>query len=61
MKRVIVPLIVFIGSIVSSNAQIQKWEGKDFEISKVKASLVQLNGENVLKVERDLEVLPLLT
>lgn len=58
MKRVMVILIVFLSSIFSSHAQTIKWEGKEFEISKVKASVVQFNGEDVLKVERDLEALP---
>ena len=31
------------------------WNGRTFNISNVKASLVELNGEEVLKVERDLE------
>lgn len=47
-----------MGVIFSSYAQILKFEGKDFEISNVKASVVQFKGEEVLKVERDLEALP---
>lgn len=58
MKRVIVILAIFMGVIFSSYAQILKFEGKDFEISNVKASVVQFMGEEVLKVERDLEALP---
>jgi Domain of Unknown Function (DUF1080) len=38
--------------------QTLTWSGLEFEISKVKASVVHLNGEEVLKVERDLEALP---
>lgn len=41
-----------------AQAQSLRFEGKDFEISHVKASVVQLNGEEVLRLERDLESLP---
>lgn len=44
--------------IYGVQAQILLFEGKEFEISNVKASMVQLNGEEVLRVERDLESLP---
>jgi hypothetical protein len=53
----ILMLLAFITIVVSSYAQTIKWEGKEFEISNVKASIVSLNGEKVLKVERDLELL----
>jgi len=39
-------------------AQTIQFEGMEFEISNVKASVVELAGENVLKVERDLDKLP---
>jgi hypothetical protein len=39
-------------------AQYLQWAGRTFGISNVKASLVELNGEQVLKVERDLAALP---
>ena len=38
--------------------QLLLWAGRTFVISNVKASLVELNGEQVLKVERDLAALP---
>jgi hypothetical protein len=38
--------------------QLLQWAGRTFVISNVKASLVELNGEEVLKVERDLDALP---
>ena len=41
-----------------SNAQTLNWNGYEFEITNVKASITQLNGEEVLKVERDLDALP---
>jgi hypothetical protein len=52
-------LIVFVLSTMGQTfAQTIKWEGRDWEISNVRASVVQLNGEAALKVERDLEALP---
>ena len=38
--------------------QILQWSGRTFQRSYVKAALVELNGEEVLKVERDLDALP---
>lgn len=34
------------------------WENRKFELKNVTASAVMLNGEKVLKVERDLKKLP---
>lgn len=48
-------LLLFSESAV---AQSMQWNDRTFDISNVKASLVQLNGEEVLKVERDLKALP---
>lgn len=39
-------------------SQILNWAGRTFVISNVKASVVKLNGEEVLKVERDFTALP---
>lgn len=58
MKKIILLVLVFVTPVLSLYAQIIKWEGKEFEISKVKASVVSLNGEKALKVERDLDSLP---
>ncbi|RZS96788.1 hypothetical protein [Cecembia calidifontis] len=44
--------------IYGAQAQTILLEGKEFEISHVNASVVQLNGEEVLRVVRDLESLP---
>jgi hypothetical protein len=41
-----------------AQAQTFDFEGKEFEISHVKASVVKLKGEEVLRIERDLESLP---
>jgi hypothetical protein len=38
--------------------QLIQWADRTFNISNVKASQVELNGEEVLKVERDLAALP---
>lgn len=59
------PLIQFLCGIMlmffltkKTHAQIIHFEGRKFEISAVKAEVVSLNGEEVLKVERDLTALP---
>lgn len=58
MNKRLLMTIVFFSSILSSYSQTIKWEGKVFEISNVKASLVQIKDTKALKVERDLEALP---
>jgi hypothetical protein len=40
------------------NTQLIQWADRTFNISNVKASQVELNGEEVLKIERDLAALP---
>jgi hypothetical protein len=55
------PLLALAGLILFSDASLAesiRWAGRNFEISNVKASLVELNGTEVLKVERDLNALP---
>lgn len=44
--------------VYGAQAQTLRFEGQEFEITNVKASVTQLSGETVLKVERDLELLP---
>lgn len=59
MKKVI--LIVFVSVLVHLNysyAQTIKFDDMEFEIVNVKASTTSLNGEKVIKIERDLEKLP---
>lgn len=52
-------LLIFLYCVqLSLNSQTIHWEGKAFEISNVKASIVRFDGSSVLKVERDLEKLP---
>lgn len=49
-------VLILIGNTVQ--AQTIEWEGRPFERVNVRASVVKLQGEDVLKVERDLEALP---
>jgi hypothetical protein len=59
-SKIFVSLLVFF---VSSFFQVGKaqtihFEGREFSLSHVKASVVPLNGEEVLRIERDLNSLP---
>ncbi|HQU82766.1 MAG TPA: hypothetical protein PKY59_06565 [Pyrinomonadaceae bacterium] len=56
-KIILITLLSATFNLIA-NAQTIKFEDREFEISNVKASVVKLNGEKVLKVERDLEKLP---
>jgi len=47
--------IAFLNTAI---AQPVKFEGKEFELNNVKASVVKLKGQEVLKIERDLTALP---
>ena len=58
MKNIIITVLICTSSVVITYGQTIKFEGKEFEIANVKASVVQLNGEEVLKVERDLVRIP---
>ena len=49
--------VVLLASKFAS-AEIIQWEGREFYAKNVHASVVKLNGEEVLKVERDLKALP---
>jgi hypothetical protein len=51
-------LLFVLISAFKMQAQILTWHYRKFELKNVTASLVQLNGEEVLKVERDLKALP---
>lgn len=59
MNKLKLTLLGLFSMIYGAQAQTIKFEGKEFETSHVKASVVQLNGEEVLRIERDLESLPL--
>ncbi|MDO1514543.1 hypothetical protein Q2T41_17960 [Maribacter confluentis] len=58
MKYSLFATIVFLLVIINVSAQTIEWEEREFEISDVKATIVELEGEKVLKVERDLTSLP---
>lgn len=58
MNKMKLTFLGLFSMIYGAQAQTLRFEGKDFEISHVKASVVQLNGEEVLRLERDLESLP---
>lgn len=49
-------LIIFVSFSITYGQKI-KFEGKEFEIANVKASVVDFAGEQVIKVERDLDKL----
>lgn len=51
-------LLSFFSISYAGQAQSIYFEGREFELSHVKAAVTQLNGEEVLRVERDLESLP---
>src|SRR5262245_43152526 len=57
MIKAILALLIFFGADISYGQTIN-WAGKEYEISNVKASIVLLDGEKVLKLERDLDKLP---
>ena len=57
MAKLISMLIILCTIVFHSYAQNLKWEGREFEISNVKASVVSLNSEKVIKVEQDMEKL----
>lgn len=58
MNNSIFVTILLLLVFINVSAQTIEWEGRKFEISDVKASIVELEGEKVLKVERDLTSLP---
>jgi hypothetical protein len=58
MKRYIFIWIVCWSLVSFSAAQEFNYKGTTFDVSNVKASVVDLNGEEVIKVERDLNALP---
>jgi hypothetical protein len=58
MDKIKLTLLGLFSMMFGAQAQTFEFEGKEFEISQVKASVVQLRGEEVLRIERDLESLP---
>lgn len=57
-KNIILSLIITVMSTAITSAQIIQFENKEFEISNVKASVIDFEGEKVLKLERDLNKIP---
>ncbi|MDX2247327.1 MAG: DinB family protein [Bacteroidia bacterium] len=57
MKYIAVSLLLSLCAIATFGQKIT-WNNQEFEAKNVTASLTQLEGEEVLKVERDLNVLP---
>src|SRR5262245_61497466 len=51
-------ILLLILTSFTMHAQSLTWNNQQFEIKNVTALLVRLNGEEVLKVERDLKALP---
>lgn len=58
MNKLILTLLSLFSIIYGVQAQTIRFEGNEFEISHVKASVVQLNGVEVLRLERDMENFP---
>lgn len=57
MKTYIIAALLSLCSLLTVAQEIV-FQKQTFELHAVKAAVVQLNGEQVLKVERDLEALP---
>lgn len=57
MKKYHITFLLIVFVIVAS-AQNLKFKNHEFELKNVNASIVKLNGEKVLKIDRDLTALP---
>jgi hypothetical protein len=58
MNNLKITLFILFSLIFGAQAQTIRFEGKEFSLSHVKASEVQLNGEEVLRVVRDMDSFP---
>lgn len=58
MMKLFITLVFVFSPFLPAFGQTIEWDGREFEAVNVKATKVQLNGEEVLKVERDLDALP---
>jgi len=56
--RILIILLIFIGSNLASCQNQLEWEGHTVKALNVTVKETELEGENVLRVERDLEALP---
>jgi len=58
MSKTVCLIVFFTCSSLATLAQTIAWKKQEFTLKNVTASVVKLNGEEVLKVERDLKALP---
>lgn len=58
MRRIVALLLFSLAWAAHASAATIAWEGRTFETVNVKASIVTLRGEQVLRLERDLQSLP---
>lgn len=58
MKNILIATVFKLSFASAAIADTINFEGREFLLNKVKASVVQLAGVDVLKVERDLTALP---
>ncbi len=58
MKKYLWFALISVGFALPAVAGTIVWEGREFTLNKVNASIVQMEGRDVLKVERDLAALP---
>jgi hypothetical protein len=59
MKHLQLAILGIFTIVHGIQAQTIRFENRDFEISKVKASVVQMDGGEVLRLERDMENFPI--
>lgn len=58
MKKLKLTLLGLFALLYGAQAQTIRFEGKEFTLSHVNASVVQLDGEEVLRVVRDMDSFP---
>lgn len=58
MKKLIFSIAIILASFSNTYPQTISFQNQEFDISNVKASVVELEGDSVLKVERDLDKFP---
>ncbi|MCZ8134462.1 MAG: hypothetical protein O9252_03035 [Algoriphagus sp.] len=58
INRIQLFLLILVSPLFLLQAQTIRFEGKEFALSHVKASVVQLDGEEVLRIMRDMDSFP---
>lgn len=58
INRILIFLLILVSPFYILEAQTIRFEGKEFSLTHVKASVVQLDGEQVLRVVRDMDSFP---